>query len=137
MGRGIGFIAVWVWVIGGTLWLGPKMGYGTACVWVVGVMLGFGIVINGIQRQKLLKKAREYKPENIHGAASWADDRQLKKAGLFKKTGLPLGYSGKSGKPIYFPGTTHLITFGGTGSGKTTQALIPAALSWPESAVFL
>jgi len=84
-----------------------------------------------------LRKAMKYKPPNIHGAADWASEKELKKAGLFKKTGLPLGYSSKSGKPICFPGTTHLICFGGTGSGKTTQALIPAALSWEDSAVFL
>lgn len=88
-------------------------------------------------REKKLKKALKYEPPNIHGAAAWADDKELKKKDLFKKSGIPLGRSAHSGKEIYFPGTTHGIVFGGTGTGKTTQALIPIAMTWRESAVFL
>jgi type IV secretory pathway TraG/TraD family ATPase VirD4 len=90
-------------------------------------------------RQKKLKKAMEYAPPNIHGAAAWATEAMLKAAGLFKKRGLPLGYwrKGRRWKEFFFDGRTHLITFGGTGTGKTTQALIPAAMRWLFSAVFL
>jgi len=88
-------------------------------------------------RQKKLKKALKYEPPNIHGAADWANDKALKAAGMFRKKGIPFGYSLESKKEIWRDIRTPVITFGGTGTGKTTQALIPAALSWPHSAVFL
>ena len=90
-------------------------------------------------RRKKLAKLTTYAPANIHGAAAWATEAMLKAAGLFKNRGLPLGYwqKGRRWKEIFFDGRTHLITFGGTGTGKTTQALIPAAMRWLFSAVFL
>src|SRR5271166_2177636 len=90
-------------------------------------------------RATVLADSMKYTPKNVYGGAAWATEKMLRAAGLFKKRGLPLGYWRKGWwwKEIFFDGRTHLITFGGTGKGKTTQALIPAAMRWAFSAVFL
>jgi len=92
------------------------------------------------KRAKRLAELTKYSPRNVYGKAGWATEAMLKAAGLFKKRGLPLGYCRRrwwGWSEIFFDGRTHLITFGGTGTGKTTQALIPAAMRWAFSAVFL
>lgn len=94
------------------------------------------------QRKKDIAKAWEdahkFDPPNIHGKAHWATDAELKAAGMFRNSGMPLAYSRESGKEIFLPEKecTSMVSFGGAGSGKTTSALIPVALSFPGSLIY-
>ena len=107
------------------------------------VAIVFIATVSDTLRRRRLRKRMKYTPPNIYGAAAWASEKALKTAGLFKRGGIPLGYFEVRGRffrrvrELFFCGTTHLITFGGTGTGKTTQALVPAAMMWPYSGVFL
>jgi type IV secretion system protein VirD4 len=86
-------------------------------------------------RQAKIRKAMKYEPEPIWGA-SFATEKQLRQAGLFRREGSPLGYAYDSGKPLHFPGKrkVHRLTFGGSGVGKTSH-LIEIAAEWPHSLV--
>ncbi|MGA2902547.1 MAG: type IV secretory system conjugative DNA transfer family protein [Candidatus Korobacteraceae bacterium] len=99
--------------------------------WVVLTVFCIWCLCDWIKKRKF-RKLMAYKPKNVH-AAAWADEKGIRDAGLFKAGGIPLGYFKK--KPIFFNGRTHLISFGGTGSGKTSQAIIPTLLTWPYSVI--
>lgn len=81
------------------------------------------------RRKAAYEDAQIYEPENIHGQASFADDAELAAAKCFEPGGIPTGFSKESGRPLFFKGTTHILSFGGTGAGKTSNSLIPAVLS--------
>lgn len=103
---------------------------------VVFVVVGFIIFCDLVwryDRAKRIEKLKEYKPDNIHGDAAWASDKELKEAG-YLGNGLKLGET-LSGKSICLPEKfeTHIVTFAGTGGGKTTGAAIVAGLSWKHS----
>ncbi len=55
------------------------------------------------------------------GSAGWADERQMRGAGLFGGHGLPIGFMGR--KSIHLEGDAPLITFGGAGTGKLTTVI--------------
>lgn len=55
------------------------------------------------------------------GSAGWADEYQLRAAGLFDERGLPIGFIGK--RRLWLEGDAPLITFGGAGTGKLTTVL--------------
>jgi type IV secretion system protein VirD4 len=50
------------------------------------------------------------------GSASWADERQMRDAGLFGTEGLPIGFH--RGRLLRLPGDAPMITIGGAGTGK-------------------
>lgn len=55
------------------------------------------------------------------GSASWAQDEDLRRAGLFGGGGLHLGFAGK--RQIKLASDAPVILFGGSGSGKTRDFL--------------
>lgn len=55
------------------------------------------------------------------GSAGWADEYQLRAAGLFEEHGLPIGFRG--GRRLWLEGDAPLITFGGAGTGKLTTVI--------------
>lgn len=57
------------------------------------------------------------------GSAGWADENQMRAAGLFSERGLPIGYMGR--RKLRLDGDAPLITFGGAGTGKLTTVLGP------------
>ena len=78
------------------------------------------------KREARYKEAVAFNPEKVI-ETDWCSEEEASDAGLFVPRGLPLGYY--KGRPIYYPGTIHGLTFGSSGSGKTTSQLIPAILS--------
>mgnify|MGYP001184951748 CR=1 FL=1 len=50
------------------------------------------------------------------GSAGWADERQMRSAGLFGSDGLPIGFY--RDRQLRLPGDAPMITIGGAGSGK-------------------
>lgn len=73
------------------------------------------------------------KPESIHGDAHWATQKEIKKAGLFKKRGMLLGKN--KGRLLVADGYQHALLFAPTGSGKGVGFVIPNLLFWEESAI--
>ena len=55
------------------------------------------------------------------GSAGWADDYQLREAGLFTPKGPQIGFSGTH--PLYLESDAPMITIGGAGSGKLRDIL--------------
>lgn len=55
------------------------------------------------------------------GSAGWADERQMRAAGLFEDHGLPIGFLGR--RKLCLDGDAPLITFGGAGTGKLTTVI--------------
>lgn len=64
-----------------------------------------------------------------HGSAGWCSVWPLFKKGLMKRRGLLVG-DWKGLVPIHYD-QTHAITFGATGGGKGTTAVLPNLLSYP------
>jgi type IV secretory pathway TraG/TraD family ATPase VirD4 len=83
---------------------------------------------NKKEREETFKKLASHNPpKNIE--TSWATDAVMEALGLFEPNGIPIGYSQESDRPIYYNGSTHGLTLGGTGDGKTTTQLLPMLLS--------
>lgn len=55
------------------------------------------------------------------GSAGWADEAQMRAAGLFAERGLPIGFMGR--RRLWLEGDAPLITFGGAGTGKLTTVI--------------
>lgn len=55
------------------------------------------------------------------GSAGWADEYQLRGAGLFEERGLPISFLDK--RRLWLEGDAPLITFGGAGTGKLTTVI--------------
>jgi len=71
----------------------------------------------------------------LHGAARWASEAQLRRAGLRAARGLVLGR--KAGRPLVFGGAEHVMLYAPTRTGKGVGVVIPNLLSWPDSVVVL
>ncbi|MEQ8328105.1 MAG: type IV secretory system conjugative DNA transfer family protein [Parvibaculum sp.] len=61
------------------------------------------------------------------GSAAWAQEQDLRRAGLLTPGGVHLGYF--NGKPISLEGDTPLLTIGGAGSGKLRDLLGHVAIN--------
>ncbi|AZL15671.1 type IV secretory system conjugative DNA transfer family protein [Rickettsiales endosymbiont of Stachyamoeba lipophora] len=73
------------------------------------------------------------KKESIHGDAKWANEEDIKKAGLRQKEGMLLGQDSTG---YYISGGyQHALLFAPTGSGKGVGFVIPNLLYWHESVI--
>jgi type IV secretion system protein VirD4 len=73
-----------------------------------------------------------HKEESIHGDAKWADEKDIRKAGLREAKGMLLGKDTR-GKLLVAGGFQHALLFAPTGSGKGVGFVIPNLLFWEES----
>lgn len=64
-----------------------------------------------------------------HGSARWCHVWPLFRKNLFRRKGLIVG-DWTAGLPVHYD-MTHAITFGATGAGKGTTAVLPNLLSYP------
>lgn len=71
----------------------------------------------------------------LHGAARWATEADLRRAGLRAPTGVLLGR--KAGRFLVSGGEEHVMLYAPTRSGKGVSVVIPNLLNWPDSAVVL
>jgi type IV secretion system protein VirD4 len=83
----------------------------------------------------LLALVLKLQPPKLHGDARWAREGEIRKAGLRAASGIFLGV--KSGKPLNFGGTEHVLMEAPTRSGKGVSVVIPNLLQWTGSAVVL
>jgi type IV secretion system protein VirD4 len=89
-----------------------------------------GLVLTGIMLWWLLKR----KPP-LHGAARFAKEREIRRAGFRADNGIVVGKKG--GKFLTFGGSEHCIVEAPTRSGKGVGIVIPNLLSWQASVVVL
>jgi type IV secretion system protein VirD4 len=101
------------------------------------------VIAIAIVMPELLKKDEgvekaidEFNPKNTHGGAGFADNAALRKAGLFKNKGIPIGYS-QGGRALHYSGKSHLLTICKARGGKGVSLLLPALGSWKGSAVVI
>lgn len=72
------------------------------------------------------------KKESVHGDAKWADEKDIRKAGLRSKKGMLLGKDTR-GELLIADGFQHALLFAPTGSGKGVGFVIPNLLFWEDS----
>ena len=82
---------------------------------IVFVVVGSILVIDAEQRKKAKQKrfdeAYKFNAKNSHGDAQFVtDNNTLKKRGLFRRKGLPIGYSPDGRHELHYPGFGHLLT---------------------------
>lgn len=71
----------------------------------------------------------------LHGAARWASESEIARAGLRAPQGIVLGRKG--GRHLVFGGPEHVMLSAPTRSGKGVGVVIPNLLTWPDSVVVL
>lgn len=91
-----------------------------------------GISTTGLMAIPLFFLIKETVPD-IYGKARFANQQDLKKAGLLNNQGIILGRA--FSREIRLSGYEHVTVFAPTGTGKTTGVTVPNLLDWPESAV--
>jgi len=72
---------------------------------------------------------------SLYGAARWAGEPEIRRAGFRAKRGLILGRKG--GRPLVFGGPEHVLLYAPTRTGKGVGVVIPNLLAWPDSVVVL
>jgi type IV secretion system protein VirD4 len=71
----------------------------------------------------------------LHGAARWASEPEIRRAGFRAAGGLLLGRAG--GRLLQFGGPEHVLLYAPTRTGKGVGVVIPNLLAWPDSVVVL
>ena len=82
-----------------------------------------------MSRLRALSRVRS----DVHGRAQWAEEKEVREAGLFDKDGVFIGRA--FGKDIYYPGEAHLMTIAPAGAGKGTSIVVPNLLNYRGSMV--
>ncbi|GFZ80641.1 type IV secretion system protein VirD4 [Rickettsiales bacterium] len=71
------------------------------------------------------------KKESVHGDAKWAEEKEIRKAGLRSKKGIIIGKDRRG--LLIAGGYQHALLFAPTGSGKGVGFVIPNLLFWEDS----
>ena len=80
-----------------------------------------------------LWRARQSGAVTTYGSARWANDREVRAAGLFTDAGVFLG--SLAGSYLRHNGPEHVMAIAPTRSGKGVGLVVPTLLSWTESVV--
>jgi type IV secretion system protein VirD4 len=88
-------------------------------------------------RAKRVRQAYEFNPVNAHGGARFATNDDLKRAGLFKGKGVPIGHSPDGRRALHYPGFGHLLTIAAARTGKGATLLVNALLAWRNSCIVI
>ncbi|MBZ8119836.1 conjugal transfer protein TraG [Roseovarius sp. LXJ103] len=78
-------------------------------------------------------RAREAQDVDTYGSARWAEERDIREAGLFDPDGVILGKRDQA--YLRHDGPEHVLCFAPTRSGKGVGLVIPSLLTWPGSAI--
>ena len=78
-------------------------------------------------------RAREAKDVATYGSARWANEREVRAAGLLGPDGAVLGRLGRD--YLRHDGPEHVLCFAPTRSGKGVGLVVPTLLTWPGSAI--
>ncbi|MCE6075294.1 IncP-type conjugal transfer protein TraG [Agrobacterium vitis] len=78
-------------------------------------------------------RAREAKNVATYGSARWAQDQEIRDAGLLGPDGVVLGRHERD--YLRHDGAEHVLCFAPTRSGKGVGLVVPSLLTWPGSAI--
>jgi type IV secretion system protein VirD4 len=78
-------------------------------------------------------RAREAKNVATYGSARWAEDREIRAAGLLGPDGVVLGRHTQD--YLRHDGPEHVLCFAPTRSGKGVGLVVPTLLTWPGSCI--
>ncbi|WP_408610215.1 conjugal transfer protein TraG [Bombella apis] len=78
-------------------------------------------------------RAREARNVATYGSARWAEDREIRAAGLLGPDGVLLGRYDR--EYLRHDGPEHVLCFAPTRSGKGVGLVVPTLLTWPASAI--
>ena len=78
-------------------------------------------------------RAREARNVATYGSARWAEDREIRAAGLLGPDGVVLGRHTQD--YLRHDGPEHVLCFAPTRSGKGVGLVVPTLLTWPASAI--
>jgi type IV secretion system protein VirD4 len=78
-------------------------------------------------------RAREAKDVATYGSARWAEDEEIRAAGLLGPDGVVLGKHGRD--YLRHDGPEHVLCFAPTRSGKGVGLVVPTLLTWPGSCI--
>jgi type IV secretion system protein VirD4 len=92
---------------------------------------GFAAVIIAIGMS--VWRAREAKAVTTYGSARWANEADIRSAGLLGLDGVFLGRFAR--EYLRHNGPEHVLCFAPTRSGKGVGLVIPTLLTWPGSAI--
>jgi type IV secretion system protein VirD4 len=106
--------------------------------WMV-FLIFVGLVIISNARAKAaqrvrIKQAYKFDPPSP-GSARFADNKDCRKSGLFKRMGVPIGYMGN--RALHYSGFGHILTVAATRTGKGATLLVNALLSWRQSCIII
>ena len=131
-GGGIGSVGWLLILVVGTVVVGSAVGYVPGAVIVVVVMMAAAKAIDSAALKKRMDDANNFHPENAHGGARFADNKDLKKAGLFRSKGIRIGFSPDGRRKVFFNTAGHLLLVAGARTGKLVTILVGAILSLPK-----
>ncbi|WP_263351369.1 type IV secretory system conjugative DNA transfer family protein [Acidicapsa acidisoli] len=86
-------------------------------------------------RKKRVRAAYDFRPQNAHGGSRFATNDDLKKAGLFRRKGVPIGFSPNGRRALRYPGFGHLLTVAAARTGKGATLLANALLALRRSCI--
>ena len=78
-------------------------------------------------------RAREARNVATYGSARWAEDKEIRTAGLLGPDGVVLGRRGRD--YLRHGGPEHVLCFAPTRSGKGVGLVVPTLLTWPGSCI--
>ena len=78
-------------------------------------------------------RAREAKNVATYGSARWAEDKEIRAAGLLGPDGVVLGRYDRD--YLRHDGPEHVLCFAPTRSGKGVGLVVPTLLTWPGSCI--
>ena len=78
-------------------------------------------------------RAREARNVATYGSARWAEDQEIRNAGLLDPDGVVLGRYDRN--YLRHDGPEHVLCFAPTRSGKGVGLVVPTLLTWPASAI--
>ncbi|MCR8493432.1 conjugal transfer protein TraG [Brucella anthropi] len=78
-------------------------------------------------------RAREARNVATYGSARWAEDREIRAAGLLGPDGVVLGKFDRD--YLRHDGPEHVLCFAPTRSGKGVGLVVPTLLTWPGSCI--
>ncbi|GAA5542276.1 conjugal transfer protein TraG [Brucella sp. NBRC 113783] len=98
---------------------------------IIAVSGGFLAIVAAIMMSII--RSREARNVATYGSARWAEDREIRAAGLLGSDGVVLGRYDRD--YLRHDGPEHVLCFAPTRSGKGVGLVVPTLLTWPGSCI--
>jgi len=98
---------------------------------IIAVSGGFLAIVAAIMMSII--RSREARNVATYGSARWADDKEIRAAGLLGPDGVVLGKYERD--YLRHDGPEHVLCFAPTRSGKGVGLVVPTLLTWPGSCI--